>query len=273
MRSQKRKKLYAVLAILTLTMTGTLSGCQKENTKTAEEEGLPVLRIGADIVEPFFYIDENGDYAGIDAELAKEACRRAGYEPAFKEVTWNERNRYLSDGFIDCIWTAFIMDGRENDYLWTDPYLESSLAVIVQEGAPSTSLEKFRGPGGIAVRAGSKMEEVLLSGEVSFASGIPRIYSCGTAAMAMTAFAKGYTDALGGHEAVIRKLMNDNPGQYRYLEDNIMTTHLGVAFKKGKKNTYRDEINAALMEMKEDGTVERIAEKYDFYPEGDADEK
>lgn len=60
-------------------------------------ESLPELRIGVDDLKPFFYVDQNGDYAGIDAEIAMEACRRAGYQPVFQNVTWDVRDQLMRE--------------------------------------------------------------------------------------------------------------------------------------------------------------------------------
>lgn len=44
-----------------------------------EKEELPEIVIGGSFYAPYFYRDVSGSYAGIDAELAAEACRRIGY--------------------------------------------------------------------------------------------------------------------------------------------------------------------------------------------------
>ena len=206
-------------------------------------------------------MDENGNYAGIDAEIAIEACRRAGYTPVFTNIPWSDRDTYLEDGTVDCLWTAFIKDGREEDYLWTDSYLDSDLRVIVDERAPDQSLKDFRGAGGVAVRAGSKSEEIFLS-DSNPSPNLIKVYSCGSFPLAETAFIKGYATALAGHEAVLQKILDDYPDMYRYLDDTLMMTHLGVAFRKDGATAAYNKINAALVEMKNDGDISSIAGKY-----------
>ena len=153
----KRKQISMLITIVGLALSMLcLCGCQSSSNSSAAEssnENLPELRIGVDLLKPYFYLDRNGEYQGIDAEIAKEACSRAGYKPVFVNLPWSERDAYLADGSIDCVWTAFVMDGREQDYLWTNPYLYSKEALIVDSRCPSDSLSSFNGPGGIAVRA------------------------------------------------------------------------------------------------------------------------
>ena len=108
----------------------------------------------------------------------------------------------LQNGTVDCLWSAFIKNGREDDYRWTDAYLQSDLRAIVDVKSPDQDLNELNAGPGMAVRAGSKIEELLLSRADSRPT--LHIYACGTFEMAETAFVKGYTGALGGHEAVLQ---------------------------------------------------------------------
>ena len=237
-----------------------LCACDSADTAQAAAPALPELKIGVDILKPFFYTDENGDYVGIDAEIAEEACRRAGYTPKFIEVTWSDRNRYLQNGTVDCIWSAFIKNGREDLYCWTDSYLQSRLRVIVPSRSPDTSMHAAELHHGIAMRAGTKVEELFLNN--TDGRDPVQLYTCGTFQMAETAFVKGYVGALGGHEAVLQEVINSYPGLYRFLDGSIMDTDLGVAFCKDNPSDAYEKINDAIREMKADGTITAIAAKY-----------
>lgn len=241
-----------------------LSGCQATEKTDREETGssLPVLHIGVDRLNPFFYVDENGEYSGIDAEIAEEACKRAGYQPDFKELDWSDRDTSLQDGSVDCVWSGFIKNGREEAYQWTQAYMQSNLRILVDKQSPDTELASFNGKRGVAVRAGSKIEELLLKDSSQF-SDTP-LYSCGTFEMAETAFVKGYAGALGGHEVVLQQVMQSHPGMYRFLDGIVLNADLAVAFCKGNTSEKYEKINGALTEMKEDGTIQEILDHYDL---------
>lgn len=261
-----RKKTSLLLAALTA--AASISGCGASGQKETETEKiLPELTIGVDLLEPFLYIGENGEYEGIDAEIAREACSRAGYEPVFVEIPWGERDSYLENESVDCLWTAFVMDGREDGYLWSESYLESDLAMLVDEKAPDESIDTFKGMGGIAVRAGALVENIFLKEYPNV-----KIYSCGTFAMAKTAFVKGYANGLAGHKVVLEKIMEEFPGTYRYLVENLQTTHLAVAFKKDGPTEAWQKIDEALKEMKEDGAIDAIKEEYHLLADKDGEE-
>lgn len=272
----RKKGCALVLAGILVCLMGACGNAGTTETADAEEE-LPELKIGVDFLEPFFYKDENGDYAGIDVEIAEEACKRAGYDAVFVEIPWDEKDTYLEDGTVDCLWNAFSEDGREEKYLWTEPYLESDLAVMVDARCPDTELKTMRSFGGIAVRAGSKAEEILLSDTEHEITENEKIYSCGSFEIAETAFIKSYAGALACHRVVLQQIEKDSPGEYRIFDDVLMTTHLGVAFEKGQENEKWEKINGAIGEMKEDGTIQKIWDSYESNladaEEGTKDEK
>lgn len=261
MNSKMSKRISAL--VLTTVMACTLCACQQpgESEATVQSEK-PEIKIGVDILEPFFYKDENGDYTGIDEEIAVEACERAGYTPVFVEIPWDEKDDYLKNGTVDCLWNAFSEDGREDKYLWTDPYLESRLVILVDENCPDNSLKELRSKGGIAVRAGSKTEEIILDDIENSLTNTEGVYSCGSFLMAETAFIKGYAGALACHEAVLQRIMDEYPGRYRFLDDELMTVHLGVAFLKDGDKETEEKINSAIKKMKQDGTITEIGKKY-----------
>lgn len=267
-KDHKTKQLKIIISICLCSMILMICGCSKKtytkktSSKKTESENLPQIRIGVDILKPFFYIDRNGNYAGIDADIAREACKRAGYQPKFIEIPWSERDKYLKNNKVDCLWTAFIMENREKQYLWSDSYMTSQLAIVVDKQSPSKKLSEFRGPGGIAVRAGSTSEEILLKKAEKANSNLENIYSCGTFSQAVTAFVKGYADALSSHKIVLQYLMKENPGKCRYLKKNLESVHLGAAFKKEDHNVYWKKIEKVITEMKKDGTITKIQKKY-----------
>lgn len=267
-------KIKKIIISVLLFCAALFSLCSCQLSKTREEMNteseLPELKIGADRLKPFFYIDENGEYKGIDAEIAKEACKRAGYRPEFVEISWGDRDDYLQGGSVDCLWSAFIKNGRESDYQWTDSYMQSNLRAIVDSKSPDSSLSTLKGHGGIAVRAGSKIEDILLNDLKDLP--VIQIYSCETFEMAETAFIKGYAGALGGHEAVLLQIIDSYPGLYRFLDGNIATADLGVAFSKDDTSDHCEKINKVLNEMKKDGTVEKIIKKYTSDTTSDGEE-
>ena len=94
---------------------------------------MPEIVIGIDYFEPYSYQTSDGEYKGIDVELAEEAFQRLGYQPEFEKVVWEDKEKLLSDGTIDCLWSCYSMNERENKYQWAGPYMYSRQMVAVRK--------------------------------------------------------------------------------------------------------------------------------------------
>ena len=151
----RTKRLLAVLLAL---CGALLCGCGQRETETEE---LPVLVIGSDNYEPYFYLDENGAYAGIDVEIATAACERLGWTASFQKINWQEKDALLERGDVDCLWGSFSMNGREDRYRWAGPYMYSRQVVIVQASSDIYGLGDLNGKR-IAVQTSSQPEELCL---------------------------------------------------------------------------------------------------------------
>lgn len=262
--------LVAAAALLALSACKTTSGSDDATTSAAAQEtgtgsgdaSLPQLRIGTDSLEPLFYIGSDGEFAGIDADIATEACRRAGLEAVFVDVAWGDRIQSLEDGDVDCLWGGFAREGYEDDFLWTDTYLETKLAMLVGDRCPSTSLGNYRGPGGVAVRADSVAEKFFLEEGYDGSSVETDVNAYATMEAARASFIKGFSDSWVTYKLVLDQLQQAYPTEYRYLDDDLMTLNLAVAFCSDYDGPYYRQINDALDQMVADGTVDAIVQKY-----------
>lgn len=241
-----------------------LCGCGQQREEAGAAE-LPELIIGCDdSYEPYTYIDESGKLAGADVELAMEACRRMGVQPVFTGIQWDEKDTYLANGEIDCIWSCYTMTGREEKYLWTNPYMNSRQVVAVPNDSGIQSLGDLEGKR-IALQSSTKPEEILLQQETEEIPQVKEIYCMASIDQIFAALQKNYVDAVAGHETAVRQYMNQTAGQYRILEESLQEVEVSVAFYKEGSGQTVEQLNAALQEMKEDGTVSSILENYGIH--------
>ena len=253
----RTKRLLAVLLAL---CGAVLCGCGQQETETEE---LPVLVIGSDNYEPYFYLDEDGAYAGIDVEIARAACERLGWTPDFRQIFWQEKDQLLADGEVDCLWGSFSMTGREDHYNWAGPYMYSRQVVIVQADSDICTLADLNDKC-IAVQISSKPEELLLTHQVPSVEQVKNVYSLANVHDVFTALDKGYVDACAGHETAYRSFMGGRAGQYQYrvLDQELLRVGLGVAFYKEDDTGRAEALGDVLRELKEDGTAAGILERY-----------
>lgn len=117
-----RAKVYGLLMALAMLFMAGLCACSAQPHSAAETAPQTIV-VGIDVFDPYSYLDRNGQFAGIDVELATEAFSRLGYTPEFRTISWPDKDNLLSDGTIDCIWSCFSMNGRETKYQWAGPYM------------------------------------------------------------------------------------------------------------------------------------------------------
>ena len=270
MRGDIFKKTCEYILVLMMVCILLLTGCSESNDtdeddmiKAEESSGISAvsLVIGSDNYEPYNYIDESGENVGIDVDIAKEACRRLGITPVFKQITWDRKDSFLDSKEIDCLWGSFTMTDREDKYNWAGPYMYSRQVIVVRKDRGINSFADLKGKR-IAVQSTSKPEHIILSGEDDRIQGVSAVYSMSTMSELYASLRKGYIDAAAGHEVAIKRFVDTNPQQFIILDEILYKSELGVAFKKGRSDDVPDMLNDILKQMIDDGTIKKIAESY-----------
>ena len=129
--TQKFKKIAKVIMLMTAVV---VSVClfAPDNVYAAEK-----FIVGFDAsFPPYGSVDENGEYVGFDLDLAQEVCDRNGWTLVKQPIDWNTKDSELNAGNISCIWNGFTMNGREDKYTWSTPYIDNSQVVIVNADSP-----------------------------------------------------------------------------------------------------------------------------------------
>lgn len=242
-----RKFVTVVLVLL------ILCGC----TAVKKDNSNGEIVIGSDQFEPFSYID-NGEMKGIDVDIAKEALSRMGYTPVFKQIEWQKKDEYLRSGEIDCIWGCFSMDDREDLYAWVGPYLFSNQSVMVKEDSDIYSLADLKNKI-VGVQATSKAEWAFENNDQL--DDIRYLYTFSTINEVFISLQRAYVDAVAGHELALRALIRGSD-DYRFLDENVLTSKLGVAFKKDYDQSFLALLANTLHEMRNDGTIKKIVDSY-----------
>ena len=273
--NKKRGKAGLLLVIGTVMMAAVLlSACRTEDKTAVSSE--KTIVIGYDPFDPYTYQDVNGDMAGIDVEIARQAFGKLGYEPVFQVINWEDKDIYLADGTVDCLWACFTMTDREDKYQWAGPYMYSRQMVAVRDDSDIYELSGLAGKR-IAVQATGKAEMAFLNAADYGLPEMERVFSLSTTDEMYAILRKGYVDAIAGHEGMLGKIVNDGTNTYRMLEESIYVSELGVAFEKGTHEELARELTEILEAMKADGSIGQIAEKYGMDAEktvgGKQDEK
>ena len=243
------------------TMILTVGCAEQTVVKEQEAESLPVIVVGSDNYPPFNYLNADGDPTGIDVELAKEAFYRMGYEAEFKLINWEDKKELLKSGEIDCIWGSFSIDGREEEYRWSAPYMMSRQVVAVNRDSEIKTLADLEGKR-IAVQSTTKPEELFLSHTDARLPALREVFSMQNRELIYPCLSKGYADAIAAHETAILQCMSDYKLDYRILEEPLLTVGLGVAFSKQDDRGLEQKLSETFEKMRADGTMEEIIGRY-----------
>lgn len=257
----KMKKFFAVL--LAALMIGTaFAACGSNKAETTDAR--TTLTVGFDAeFPPYGYKDDSGEYVGFDLDLAAEVCERNGWELVKQPIDWDSKDMELNSGTIDCIWNGFTINGRENDYTWSEAYVDNSQVFVVAADSGIQSKADLAGKI-VAVQAASSAQDAINDEDnaelkASFGS-VQEFPDYNTAFMNLEA---GSVDAIAMDIGVADYQVESRGDAYVILDDTLSTEQYGIGFKLGNTEL-RDQVQATLDEMVADGTFMQIAEKWDL---------
>lgn len=258
----KKRLVAVVLAALIVVSLLAFAGCGNKEPETEKTKFV----VGLDAsFPPYGYTDDNGEIVGFDIDLAKEVAKRNNWELVAQPIEWAAKDKEIQAGTIDCIWNGFTINGRENDYTWSDPYVDNSQVVVVKK---SSGIEKLADLAGkvVSVQDDSSAMKALEDKEkkemvellASFKS-LEKVKDYNTAFMSLES---GAVDAVAMDVGVAKYQINSRQSdEYIILEEIVAPEQYGIGFKLGNTEL-RDKVQAALDEMMADGTFAKIAETW-----------
>ena len=253
-----KKKAVALMlsAVMAMGMVSAVSVQASVEDKT--------LIVGFDAeYPPFGYKDDNGEYVGFDLDLAQEVCDNLGWELVKKPINWDSKDMELNSGSIDCIWNGFTINGREDDYTWSDSYLNNEQVMVVAADSGIEKLDDLAGKN-VVVQAASAALDALNSDDnkdltASFAS-LTENPDYNTAFMNLDS---GAADAIAVDIGVAKyQLSQREEGKYVILDEPIQSEQYGIGFKKGN-DELKDTVWEEVLKLYDAGEVDKLAEKYE----------
>lgn len=267
-----KKRIVAAVAVgaaLALTV-GALAGCTSNNegasssSSAVTEAPTTTLVVGFDnSYPPYGFIGDDGSYTGFDLDLATEVANRNDWGIELMPIDWDAKDALLGQGTVNCIWNGFTMEGREDNYTFSEPYMLNEQVIVTKAGAGIDSLEGLAGKV-VITQIDSAALDVLEGDQAELAATFGKLDTISDYNNAFMQLEAGTVDAVACDLSIAAYQMAANPDAYVQLETPLSSEHYAVGFKKGDESLV-GAVNETLKAMYADGTVQQLCEKYGQY--------
>lgn len=253
------KKLVAICMLVL--MAGVIfSGCGADSAKNNGTAKKIVVGLD-DNYPPMGFKDEKNEIVGFDIDLAKEASKRLNREVEFKAIDWSSKEAELKSGRVDILWNGLdITDKRKENILFSDPYMDNKQLIFLPKGSSIASEADLKGKV-VGTQSGSSAEEYI-DGNADFKASMKEVKAYSDYISAFMDLENGRIEAIIADEITGRYYMSKHPDKFIVLEAPVgPVTTFGIGFRKDDQKL-RDEVQTVMDEMKKDGTMGKISEKW-----------
>ncbi len=213
--------------------------------------------VGITDFAPMDYRDDNGEWTGFDAELARMVASQLGLECEFIEIDWDNKILELESKSIDCVWNGMTLtDEVLNAMECTDPYLVNAQVVVMKSDkvADYADVDAMKDLA-VAVESGSAGDETATN------NGFTNVTKVTAQSDALMEVASGTADACI-IDLTMAKAMTGDGTSYADLSiaAEMDREEYGIGFRKG--SDMAQKVNDIIASLKDDGTLQELADKY-----------
>ena len=244
--------------------TTTDEGTDSATTETAGTEG-GVLRMGTNATfPPYEFVDENNEVAGIDADIAAAIADKLGMELEITDMAFDSLIPALQSDTIDIVLAGMTVDPeRAESVNFTDSYATGVQVIIVPEGSDIASPDDLEGKN-IGVQTGTTGDLYCTD---DYGQEFVKQFDNGP--LAVAALVNGQVDCVVIDNEPAKNYVAANQG-LKILDTAYANEEYAAAIAKDNTELF-EQVNAAIQELKEDGTIDSIIEKY-IPAEGDSED-
>jgi len=256
------KRILSILMVLVLAL-GMLAGCAGDKepaggTEMTDAEYVAdkgTLVVGITNFKPMDY-EENGEWVGFDADMAKKFAESLGVKVEFKEIVWDNKVLELNDKGIDCVWNGMTLNDAVMDAMGTsNAYCKNAQVVVVKADVA----DKYKTVDDIkelkfAVESGSAGEDVAKENELDYvaaedqATALNEVKARTSDACIIDLLMAGATIGEGTDYADLAYTVSLNSEEY------------GVGFRKGSDLV--EKFNTFWADELANGNVMTVAQQY-----------
>lgn len=248
-----KRSMLAILILLTgcLWLTNATAGDLAKVTKKGE-----IRMAMSGQYPPFNFVDENNKLTGFDVEMGSEVAKRIGVEGKPLSTAWDGIIAGLLANKYELICGSMaITDERLKSIDFTDPYYRSGAQLFVKKGSPVTSIKDLDGKK-IGVTLGTTYETWvrtnMASADVRTYKGVPDM---------ILEISTGRIDGFITDKIVGALAIKEKGVPIALVGDLLYEEKMGIALRQDNPEL-KAAMNAALADMKKDGTYETISMKW-----------
>lgn len=271
----KRRTFISMMSVMAAAGVLTLTGCSNSSTSTAASAGassaagsaadqLAAIQASGKLIvalegawQPWSYHDESDTLVGYDVEVSRAIAEKLGVEPEYVESDWDSLFAGLDAGRYDMVCNGVeVTEERAKTYAFTTPYgyIHTALAVR-KDNTDITSFEDLKGKTTANSLASTYMELA-----ESYGATVQGIDTLEETIQLLTA---GRIDATLNADVSFYDYLNVHPdADFKLVAQTAEASHVAIPVLKSEDTAYLDALNTAIEELRADGTLKTLSEKY-----------
>ncbi len=272
----KRRTFISMMSVMAAVGVLTLSGCSNSSTSTAASSGassaagstadqLAAIQASGKLIvalegawQPWSYHDESDTLVGYDVEVSRAIAEKLGVEPEYVESDWDSLFAGLDAGRFDMVCNGVeVTDERALTYDFTTPYGYIHTALAVRKGNDEIkTFEDLKGKTTANSLASTYMELA-----ESYGATVQGIDTLEETIQLLTA---GRIDATLNADVSFYDYLNVHPdADFKIVAQTEDASHVAIPLRKGDNSaTLLEAVNNAIDELRADGTLKDLSEKY-----------
>ena len=265
----KRRTFISLMGVMAAAGVLGLTGCSSKDTASSTAGPAPLNKLdsiqksGKLVValegawQPWSYHDSSDTLVGYDVEVSRAIAEKLGVEPEYVESDWDSLFAGLDAGRYDMVCNGVeVTEERAKTYAFTTPYgyIHTALAVR-KDNEDIHSFEDLKGKTTANSLASTYMELA-----ESYGATVQGIDTLEETIQLLTA---GRIDATLNADVSFYDYLNVHPdADFKLVAQTAEASHVAIPVLKSEDTAYLDALNTAIEELRADGTLKALSEKY-----------